>query len=419
LLLGAGNLLAATGSGEELRDQAAKLMVPALADSCTVLLLTDQGMLRAASVVHRDPAKAAILEELRAIDISPDGPLLKATLTQATTQLITDVSAMMPDWTRRGREVTDILQRVPPTSMIVMPAYIGQRPAGAVVLGRDDGRPRFTEADVPVIEELGRRLAIGMANVEAFAREHTVAETLQHALLPDAPPAIVGLDLAVRYLPATDGVHVGGDWYDVFPLGRDRVAVAIGDVVGHSIGSASIMGQIRSLLRAYALEHPAPADVLGRTNAAVCELLPDVVATVFYGVLDLSTGDLTYASAGHPPALLDSGEGQVEYLDGTSGAMLGVGAGVGAGAGYTASHRRLAPGVRLLLYTDGLIEDRRRDIAEGFGALARAVRRYPAQTAEQTCQCVQAAMLGSGMRADDVCILAIHLQGLTPAVAAM
>jgi PAS domain S-box-containing protein len=405
LLLGAGSLVAATGSRQELRDQAAKLMVPALADSCAVLLLTDQGTLRAASVVHRDPAKAAILEGLRAIDIPSDGPLLQATLTQATTQIIADVSALMPAWARGAREAADILQRVPPASMVVMPVLIGQRPAGAVVLGRDDGRPRFTETDVAVTEELARRLATAMANVETFAREHTVAETLQHALLPDAPPQIAGLDLAVRYLPATGGVHVGGDWYDVFPLGRDRVALAIGDVAGHSIDSASIMGQIRSLLRAYTLEHPAPADVLRRTNAAVCHLLPDVVATVFYGVLDLSTGDLTYASAGHPPALLDSGDGHADYLDDAPGAMLGV-----CETEYTASHRRLAPGTRLLLYTDGLVEDRQRDITEGFDALARAMRRSRTQTAEQTCQFVQTAMLGSGARADDVCILAIRIQ---------
>jgi serine phosphatase RsbU (regulator of sigma subunit) len=125
----------------------------------------------------------------------------------------------------------------------------------------------------------------------------------------------VGLDLAVRYLPATDGVNVGGDWYDVFPLGRDRVALAIGDVADHSIGSASVMGQIRSLLRGYTLDYPAPADVLRRTNAAVCELLPDATATAFYAVLDLSTGDLAYANAGHPPALLDDGHaGYVEAL---------------------------------------------------------------------------------------------------------
>jgi serine phosphatase RsbU (regulator of sigma subunit) len=357
-------------------------------------------------VVHRDPAKAAILEELRAIDIPPYGPLLQATLTQAAIQLVTDVSAMMPGWAGAPREVADILRRVSLESAIVMPALIGQRPAGAVVLGRGEGRPRFTETDVAVTEELARRLATAMANVETFAREHTVAETLQHALLPDAPPEVAGLDLAVRYLPATGGVHVGGDWYDVFPLGGDRVALAIGDVVGHSVGSASIMGQIRSLLRAYTLEHPAPADVLRRTNAAVCHLLPDVVATVFYGVLDLSTGDLTYANAGHPPALLGGGERPAEYLDGTPGAMLGA----STDTDYPASHQRLTPGARLLLYTDGLIEDRRRDITEGFSALARAMRQSLTLAAEQTCQFVQTAMLGSGTRADDVCILAVRLQ---------
>ena len=204
----------------------------------------------------------------------------------------------------------------PPRSAVVMPLLIGQRAAGVAVLGRDDGRPRFTETDVAVIEELDRRLAAGWANVETFAREHTVAETLQLPCCRTCPPKIAGLDVAVRYLPATGGVHVGGDWYDVFPLGRDRVALAIGDVAGHSIGSASIMGQIRSLLRAYTLEHPAPADVMRCTNAAVCQLLPDALATVLYAVLDLSTGDLAYANAGHPPALVDSGDGHVEYLNG-------------------------------------------------------------------------------------------------------
>jgi Stage II sporulation protein E (SpoIIE)/GAF domain len=363
--------------------------VPALADSCVVLLLTAQGMLCAASVVHRDPAKAAILEELLDIDFPSDGPLMQAALTQATTQIVTDVSALMPAWTRAAREVTGILRRVHPESVVVLPLLVGERLAGVAVLGRDEGRPRFTEADVAVIEELSRRLATGIATVEAFAREHTVAETLQHALLPDALPEVAGLDVAVRYLPATDGVHVGGDWYDVFPLGGDRVALAIGDVVGHSIGSASVMGQIRSLLRAYALEHPAPADVLRRTNAAACQLLPDAVATVFYAVLDLSTGDLAYANAGHPPALV-SGKGHVDYLDFASGAMLGV----SADTDYTVGHRNLAPGASLLLYTDGLIEDRRRDIAEGFSAHAWAMRRSVTQTAERTCQFVQTAMLG-------------------------
>jgi serine phosphatase RsbU (regulator of sigma subunit) len=132
--------------------------------------------------------------------------------------------------------------------------------------------------------------------------------------------------------------------------------------------------------------------------------LPDAVATAFYAVLDLSTGDLAYANAGHPPALVDTGDGQAGYLNGAPGAMLGA----SVDTDYTARHGTLAPGARLLLYTDGLIEDRRRDITEGFSALVRAMRPSPTQTAERTCQFVQTAMLGSGTRADDVCILAIR-----------
>jgi PAS domain S-box-containing protein len=410
LLLDAGNLVAATGSEEELRDQAAHLVVPTLADCCAVLPLTARGVLRATSVVHRDPARAAILEELRAIDIPPDSPLLQATLTQSATQLVTDISAIRPAGNRAARKVAGILQRAHLESVVVLPLRIAQRTSGAVMLGRDHDSPGFTETDIAVIDELARRLAAGLANVETFAREHTVAETLQRALLPDVPPQIAGLDVAVRYLPATDGVHVGGDWYDVFPLGRDRVALAIGDVAGHSIGSASIMGQIRSLVRGYTLDHLAPAEVLRRTNAAVCQLLPDAAATAFYAVLDLSTGDLAYANAGHPPALLDNGEGHIGYLDRALGAMLGA----SADTDYAASHGSLPPGARLLLYTDGLIEDRQRDISEGFNALARAMRPSRTQTAERTCQLVQTALLGPGARADDVCILAIRRQGLAP-----
>ncbi len=405
LLLDASSLVAAMGSVEELRARLAQLMVPTLADSCTAFMLTAQGTLRATSVVHRDPARAAILEGLQPLDIPSDSPVLHAALTRASTQIVPDVSAMMTARTPAALEAKDILRRARLESMLVMPLLIGERAAGVAVLGRDGARRPFSETDVVVIDELARRLAAGWANVETFAREHTVAETLQHALMPEAPPEIPGLDVAVRYLPATGGVHVGGDWYDVFPLDHDRVALVMGDVVGHSIDSAPVMGQIRSMLRAYSLEHPAPADVLRATNAAVSHLLPDAFATVFYAVLDLSTGDVAYANAGHPPALVAGSKGDVEYLDGTAGAMLGV----SADTRYSAGRRRLAPGARLVLYTDGLIEDRRRDIAEGFGALARAVRGSFTQTAERTCQLVQTAMLGAGTRADDVCILAVHL----------
>ena len=114
----------------------------------------------------------------------------------------------------------------------------------------------------------------------------------------------------MRYLPATEGAAVGGDWYDAFPLAGGRVGLVIGDVSGHNIASASIMGQVRSMLRAYAIDDPDPAAALERTNAAVVRLLPDALATVVYAVLDPATGDLAYANAGHPPPVIATVAGQ-------------------------------------------------------------------------------------------------------------
>lgn len=164
------------------------------------------------------------------------------------------------------------------------------------------------------------------------------------------------------------------------------------------------MGQIRSLLRGYAIDDPCPADVLRRTNAAVCQMLPEAVATAFYAVFNPASGDLAFANAGHPPPLCIVERGHAGYLDTSSGTMLGA----SAGTAFASGVRRLLPGTGLLLYTDGLIEDRHRDIFDGLTALIAAVRQSAGQTAEQTCQWVQTVLLGSASRADDVCILAVR-----------
>ncbi len=405
LLLGAGGLVAATRDPDDLLEQVTQLVVPALADWCVACMPTPDGKLRATRLTHRDPVGAEPLKRLRDHPIPAAGPMMsQRAYTTATTQLASEYRARtlgIPP------ELMKIADQVRPASTLAVPLLVGQRPLGVLVLGRGEPRPRFAETDVAVVEELARRLTAGLVNVEASAREHTVAETLQHALLPDTPPAIEGLDLAVRYLPASDGVHVGGDWYDAFPLGRRRVGLAIGDVAGHSISSAAIMGQVRSLLHGYAIDNPYPPGVLRRTNAALCQMLPDALATAWYAVLDPATGDLIYASAGHPPPLISYGHGHAEYLDTAPATMLGA----TPDTAFTVTHRRLPPGARLLLYTDGLVEDRHRDITEGLTALATALQRASGQTAQEICQSAQTTMLGSAPRADDVCILAV---GITP-----
>ena len=407
-LMRAGALVAATRDRDELLDQVACLVVPALADYCVVFLPTADGMLRASSLSHRNRARARVLATLREHPISPVGPLLpQRAYTTGTTQLSRDVDAEMAAWADAEPDAISVVKLMRPHSGIATPLLGTHRPFGVIVLGRGARRPRFAETDVQMVEELGRRLAVGLANADAFAREHAIAETLQRSLLPDALPQVPGLDLAVRYLPATEGADVGGDWYDAFPLLGGRIGLVTGDVAGHSIASASIMGQVRSLLRGYAIDDPDPGRVLERANTAMAHLLPDVLASVVYAVLDPASGDLSYANAGHPPPLVTTGTGHAEYLDDTAGTMLGA----CTATSFTTGHRLLRPGARLLLYTDGLIEDRHRDISDGLAILAETLRRSGPSSAGQTCADVYAALLGTARRDDDICLLIARLTG--------
>ena len=407
-LMRAGSLVAATRDRDELLDQVARLVIPSLADYCVVFLPTADGMLRASALSHRSHARGRLLSALRDYPISAVGPLIvQRAYTTATTQLSPDVAAEMAAWASAEPDAIGVVKLMRPRSAIATPLLAPHGPFGVIVLGRGPRRPRFTEADVQMVDELGRRLGVGLANAETFAREHAIAETLQRSLLPDGLPQIPGLDLAVCYLPATEGADVGGDWYDAFHLQGGRIGLVTGDVAGHSIASASVMGQVRSLLRGYAIDDPHPGRVLRRANTALAHLLPDVLASVVYAVLDPATGDLSYANAGHPPPLVTAGTGHAQYLDDTAGIMLGA----CTDSTFATGHRLLPPGARLLFYTDGLIEDRHRDISDGLTILAETLRRSGPSSAGQTCATVHAALLGTARRDDDVCLLTARLTG--------
>ena len=402
-LLRAGDFMAAAQDRYELLQHASQLVVHSLADYCSVFLPAADGTLQAISVAYRSPSSEVVFADLRDQAVpTVAGRTVRAAYTTGTTQLLTDAFARASGRRDIVPPLADIFHRLKPDSALVSPLMAGQRALGVLAVGRRAGQPPFAGTDIAVLEEVSRRIGIGLANAEASARDHTVAETLQRSVLPDALPDIAGLDLAVRYLPGTDGDEVGGDWYDAFPLGGGRVGLVIGDVAGHSITSASIMAQLRNMLRAYAIEHQHPPDVLRRTAVALSQLLPDALATVIYAVLDLASGRLSYANAGHPPPVCGRADGTVEYLDDAPGIMLGA----PSAGDFATGHSTLGPGDSLLLYTDGLIENRRRDITEGLDALATAMRQAGSRTAEQVCGAVQGALLGSTQRADDVCLLA-------------
>lgn len=407
-LLRAGSMLAASRDPREMLEHAAGLVVPALADHCMVMLPTPDGSLQATSLAHRDPARAPLLAEFGLHKIPAAGPMATQKAFQTgTSQLATDVNAKLPQWHSLAPGLIDLLAKLRANSVLATPIMIGLRPAGVLTLARDAGRPPFGATDLEVMEEFARRVSGGLATADTFAREHTIAETLQRSLLPGGFPEIGGLDLAASYLPATDGIHVGGDWYDAFGLPGAGIGLVIGDVAGHDLTSAAVMGQVRTLLRAYALDDPDPAAVLRRTGEALLRLLPDALASAVYAVLDPATGELRYANAGHPPPLTADGAGGFAYLEDAPGTMLGAGPGIE----FASGRRRLAAGGGLLLYTDGLIEDRHRDLSDGLRSLAATLTAAAPASAGEICRVAQQVLGPSQARADDVCLLAARLPG--------
>ena len=240
---------------------------------------------------------------------------------------------------------------------------------------------------------------------EVYEREHTIAETLQRSLLPERLPRIEGLEIAARYLPAGHGAAVGGDWYDALERADGRVALVVGDVVGHGLRAAAIMGQLRNAFRAYGLAEASPAEVMARVNRLVISGEEEAMATVLYLVLDRETGDVSFASAGHPPPLVLSSEG-AEFLEG--GRAVPVGA---AEPGvFREATAVLPPGASLLLYTDGLVERRDTPLEQRLGELAEAAGRGEDGLEAAVRLGARASAGARTMPSDDVALLAVRPQ---------
>jgi len=402
ILLDAAALAAGTGDREELLQRITEFVVPSLADFCIVFLPAGEEGLRAAALSNRQPGCAAAFTRVGERSIAATSPITaQVAYRTGTVQLVPDVGMEAASWADSEPALAEVLTRPHARSVLAAPLTAVTQRLGVIVMGRDADRTPFADRDIAMTEELSRRLAAALAHADAFTRDRAVAETLARSLLPETLPAVHGLDLAVRYLPASDGAAVGGDWYDAFPVDAHRVGLVVGDVVGHSITSACVMGQVRTLLRTCTLDVPSPGEVLRRANQALARLLPEAIATVACVVLDPATGDLTYASAGHPPPLVTTAAATT-YLDSATGIMLGT----GIDAPFTAGNSRLPSGGGLLLYTDGLIEDRHRDIGEGMHALAGALHQSAPRTAEQICTTAHRAMHRAAPLADDICLLA-------------
>jgi serine phosphatase RsbU (regulator of sigma subunit) len=287
-----------------------------------------------------------------------------------------------------------------------------RRVIGAAVLLRRADRPAFESDDLLVAAQLATHTALGVDKAVLYGREAYIADALQREMLPDSLPQPTGVQLASRYLPAAESARVGGDWYDAIPLPGSRVALVVGDVMGHSMTSAAIMGQLRTTVQTLAGLDLAPQEVLYHLDEQAQRLGQDRMATCVYAVYDPIAHRLVVANAGHPPPVLLHADGTAEVLRVPPGAPIGVG-----GVPFEAVELPAPAGATLVLYTDGLVESRSRDVWGGIELLRERLQDAAAVLSppplEPLCDEVL-EILGPGDRDDDIALLAARFAGIAP-----
>ncbi|MFC9587743.1 SpoIIE family protein phosphatase [Streptomyces yangpuensis] len=298
---------------------------------------------------------------------------------------------------------------------VLAPLRGRRRVIGAAVFLRSPERPAFEQNDLLVAAQLATHTALGIDKAVLYGREAYIADELQRTMLPDSLPQPTGVRLASRYLPAAETARVGGDWYDAIPLPGSRVALVVGDVMGHSMTSAAIMGQLRTTAQTLAQLDLPPAEVLHHLDEQAQRLGTDRMATCMYAVYDPVAHRITIANAGHPPPVLLHLGGRAEVLRVPPGAPIGVG-----GVDFEAVELDAPAGATLLLYTDGLVESRLRDVWTGIEQLRERLATTAQLTGldhppplEALCDDVL-DMLGPGDRDDDIALLAARFDGIAP-----
>ncbi|REE60850.1 PAS domain S-box-containing protein [Streptomyces sp. 3212.3] len=304
-------------------------------------------------------------------------------------------------------------------SIMIVPIRARRALLGVALFVRTTNPVPFHEVDLLLAEELVGRAAQSLDNARQYASQHAAALTLQRNLLPRHLTGGTAVEVASRYLPADVDHGVGGDWFDVIPLSGARVALVVGDVVGHGLHAAATMGRLRTAVHTLADMELPPDELLAQLDDTVQRLgeedcdLPDpptavAGATCLYAVYDPATRRCTMASAGHPPPAIIDPQGRVSYPDIPTGTPLGV----GLGEPFDSVELELAEGSVLALYTDGLIETRDHDIEEGMHRLGTALAQ-PDRTLDDLCD-IATRTLPDQAPCDDVTLLLVRTRSLNP-----
>ncbi|WP_246101441.1 ATP-binding SpoIIE family protein phosphatase [Streptomyces cyaneus] len=433
LLNEAGTRIGTTLNVGRTAQELADLAVPRLADFASVDLLDSvirgeepvPGPVDAAVVLRRiahqstteggDVPEAAV--DLGGIDTYPPFSPPARSLTSGRPVLSGADDPDFARWVAEHESRAAIVREHGFHSVMATPLRARGITLGVAVFVRGKGSPPFQQDDLILAEELAGRAAVGVDNARRYTRERTNALTLQRSLLPRDLPKQAAVEVAYRYLPAGTGAGVGGDWFDVVPLSGTRVALVVGDVVGHGIHASATMGRLRTAVRTLADVDLPPDELLTHLDDLVSHLTSDddsivrelpytggVGATCLYAVYDPVSRICTLASAGHVPPAVLLPDGSVSIVHLTPGPLLGVG-----GLPFEPTELELPEGSLLAFYTDGLIAHER-DIGVGLERLCAALA-SPVPSLEITCDAILKDLLPESP-SDDVALLLARTRAL-------
>ncbi|MFB7102477.1 SpoIIE family protein phosphatase [Streptomyces hydrogenans] len=409
LLAEAGARIGTTLDLRQTAEEVVRFLVPQLCDSADVQMLeavlepddpavSSRGVLRRIAAVFPEPVPPSPLLGPGQTFQLPAGSAYERLVLDGRPTFLTDadIPVLFPG---KAAESLRAYLSTRFGSARTVPLVARGQVLGAVTVTRLKTREPLDDQDAVLIDEVVARAALNIDNARLYTTQRAAALALQRSLTNSELPAVTGLELTGRYLPAS-AHDVGGDWFDVIELPGGRTGLVIGDVMGHGIHAAAVMGQLRTAVRTLARHDIPPTEMLRSLDAVVADLGEDTMATCLYAVHSPATGTWTIARAGHLPPAVVTPEGAVSFLQGPPGTPLGTGA-----HDFGTEELPLPPGGLLVLYTDGLIEARDRDLDEGMRQLGRALGRADGPL-DEVCDGVLARLLVDPARDDVALVLA-------------
>lgn len=391
--------LAEADSLQDVTDAVATMVLPAFGAVGMLVSLLESGRLRLAGHFGYDDP---VVEMLEVLDLDAPTPI-SAVLRSREPLFLSTRGAYL----ERFPGLEELVENTRKYAWAFLPLTVSGRAIGSLTVSFDRSH-EFTDEERSLLVSVSGLVAQTLARARLRDSERTLAAELQSHLLPRELPQPTGIAARAHYLPATDGMGVGGDWYDLLELPGQRIGLVIGDVQGHNMKAAAVMGQLRNALRAYAAEGHEPAAVLSRTNRLMSDLDPSLFATCCYLALDLVTGRAELVLAGHPAPLVRAVDGSVSQLVAPVGPPLGV----APQEEYRTATVGLGLGEVVVLFTDGLIEDSRRSYDDGVAEVTRQLVAGDVGDLDNLAEALVAGAQATTTRSDDIAVLVVRHDGL-------